>query len=139
MSWFGRRPLESDPVERIDSLEAYKEGRLDERRVDPAADPRAAKAEVDAAYDRGRMEGRRRRGFPILGLAVLLVFIFGALMLYLTISRGSVSKGGAAVDQSISTVAQKAQAPLRGAADKAGNALENAGTDLKQRAGSDKP
>jgi hypothetical protein len=39
------------------------------------------------------------------------------------------------VDNSISTVSERATAPVRNAADKAGTALENAGQNLKQRAG----
>jgi hypothetical protein len=61
-----------------------------------------------------------------------MVVIFGALMLYLAASHGSFSQGGAVVDQSLS----RAAAPIKGAEDRAGSALEKAGGKLKQAAGS---
>jgi hypothetical protein len=138
-SLIGRRD-EIDPVEGPDRLGAYKEGRLDERRGADhvVSEPRATKADIDEAYDRGRVDGRRRRGggFGLIGLLLLVVLVVGGVMLYLAARNGSFSSGGAVVDRNIATVTQKAQAPIRSAADKTGNALQNAGQDLKQRAGS---
>ncbi len=136
-SLFGRRD-EIGPVEGPDTLGAYKEGRLDERRGADHAEPRATKADIDEAYDRGRVDGRRRGGggFGLIGLLLLVVLVVGGVMLYLAARNGSFSSGGAVVDRNIATVTQKAQAPIRSAADKTGNALQNAGQDLKQRAGS---
>ena len=140
-SWFGRRPAR--PLDGPAPTEAYREGQLDERaaRGDRLAnEPAVARGAIDDAYDRGRLdERRRRRGSPVLGLLVAVVVLVGALMLYLAARNGSFSSGGAVVDRNLTTAAQKAEAPLRGAADKAGNALQNAGQDLKQRAGSGQP
>jgi len=143
-TWFSRR---ADPPDRgVDApggAEAYREGRRDERaRVDRDGDasPRATKADLDAAYDRGRLEGRRRhRGSPILGLIALILVVVGAVIIYLAVRNGSFTKGGEVVDSNVAAAAAKVQAPLRGAADKAGNALQNAGENLKDRAGSGQP
>jgi hypothetical protein len=114
---------------------AYREGRVDERdRVDAATTVGA-----DSAYDRGRRDERaRRRGSPLLTLLLLIVVAIGAVLIYFAIQNGSFSSGGAVVDQKLSNAAAKVQAPLRGAADSAGTALQNAGSDLKQDAGSGK-
>jgi hypothetical protein len=142
-SWFDRRPDVSLPVvDAPDKLEAYKEGRRDERgRSDPGVDaaPRLTKADLDAAYDRGRLDGRRRRGSPLVGFLTLLLVVVGAGILYLAVRNGSFGKGGEVVDRNVSAAAEKVQAPLRGAADRAGTALQNAGESIKDRAGTGQP
>ena len=67
---------------------------------------------------------------PLTAIAAL------AMLLYLAAQTGSFSSGGAVVDNGISNASQRAQAPFKNAANKAGNALENAGQRLKQDAGS---
>lgn len=115
---------------------AYHEGRLHERRrID-----HAGTVSANEAYVRGRRDERvRRRGSPLLTFILLIVVAIGAVLIYFAIQNGSFSGGGAVIDQKISSAAEKVQAPIRGAADKAGTALQNAGTDLKQDAGSGKP
>jgi hypothetical protein len=114
---------------------AYRDGRLDERRRVSAA----TEASVHDAYDKGRRDERaRRRGSPFLTLLLLIVVVIGAALIYFAIQNGSFSSGGAVVDQKLSSAAAKVQAPFRGAANKAGTALENAGIDLKQDAGAGK-
>ncbi|HXU99082.1 MAG TPA: hypothetical protein VG166_01120 [Caulobacteraceae bacterium] len=135
-SWFGSRPWgpRKGPAPGDDKLEAYREGRQDERTKEPAA--KARRGEIDDAYSRGRRdERRRRRGSPLLSLILLIIVVAAGALFYLAIHNGSFASGGAAVDNSISTVSQSATAPVRRAADKAGNALENAGQTLKQKAG----
>jgi hypothetical protein len=137
MPWFSRRADSVAPVGGADQLDAYKEGRRDENarlKNDPAAVDKSA---LDAAYDRGRHDERlRRRGSPLLGFLVLLVAIVGGIIIYLAVRDRSFTAAGASVDKSISTTAQTVEAPVRGAADKTGTALENAGQNLKNRAGS---
>jgi hypothetical protein len=53
-------------------------------------------------------------------------------VLILAVRTGSFASAGAVIDNLI-------QAPAHVAADKAGNALENAGQNLKDRAGSSQP
>jgi len=136
-SWFGGRPAVAN-----DGLGAYKEGREDERaRVDrevAAARQDGAAARVDRgaindAYDRGRREERlRHRGSPLLGLVTFILVVIALAVLVLAVRNGSFAGAGAVIDRLI-------QAPVQGAADKAGNALQNAGQNLKDRAGSGQP
>jgi hypothetical protein len=133
-SWFDRRVVTADGVDSAEPLEAYKEGRQDERRrvERDGSIATVGKADIDRAYNRGRADERQRhRGSPLLTLLVLVAVLIGAGLVYLAVRNGSFSQGGAVVDQSLSS----AQAPLRGAAAKAGDALQNAGQNLKQDAG----
>jgi hypothetical protein len=134
-----RRPAEGDVVDGPAPLEAYKEGRRDERlRADhESVDPGVERAELKDAYERGRREERlRRRGSPLISVMVLLAVLVGAGLVYLAVRNGSFSRGGAVVDQGLAKVSQSAQAPIKGAADKTGDALQTAGQNLKQNAGS---
>jgi len=102
-------------------------------------DRAVVRKQLDEAYDRGRRDERQsRKSSPVVGLVVLIVVVFGTLLLYLAARNGSFRNGGAVVDNKLSAVEESATSPLRGAADKAGSALEKAGRDLKQKAG-DKP
>jgi len=92
---------------------------------------------VRQAYDRGRRDERararpRRHGFGLFGLVVLAAAVIGAGAVYLGVSQGSFTRGGQVVDQKLDSAAQ----PARNAADRAGDALENAGQRIKQQAGS---
>ena len=142
-SLFMRQPPGDDGVEAQEPVEAYKEGRRDERaRVAhdgeiSLPDRPQTKAEIKEAYERGRREERlRHRGSPLLSFIVLMVVLVGAGLIYLAVRNGSFSSGGAVVDQSLAKVSQSAQAPIRNAADQTGDVLQNAGQNLKQNAGS---
>jgi hypothetical protein len=142
---FGRRETlvpASSPADEVAYREdrpaedvAYREGRIDEHRhVDGVA-----AASADEAYRRGRRDERsRRRGSPLLTLLLLIVVVVGAVLIYFAIQNGSFSSGGAVVDQKLSNAAASVRAPIAGAADSAGTALENAGSNLKQDAGAGK-
>ncbi|HEY7853263.1 MAG TPA: hypothetical protein VIB82_09830, partial [Caulobacteraceae bacterium] len=94
------------------------------------------RGDIHDAYKEGRRdERRRRRGSPLLSFIILLIVVAAGVLFYLAVRNGSFQSGGAVVDNSISTVSERATAPVRNAADKAGTALENAGQNLKQRAG----
>ncbi len=142
-SWFQKRVVAPGGVEPATEVEAYREGRIDERdqvRHSLVSEPVADRRALDEAYDRGRREERlRRRGSPLLSLLVLIVVIIGGLMIYLAVRNGSFSSGGAVVDRDLSRAAQTAQAPIKDAADKTGDALQSAGQSLKRKAGSNGP
>jgi hypothetical protein len=143
MNWFRRH---AGAVGAVATVEAYREGRADERRrLDRAASApgapavagapvarHASQAEIEAAYERGRARRRRPRGAsPLLTLVVLLaVFVAGAFI-YLAVQNGSFSSGGAVVDQKIDQVEQKVDAPIKNAAITTGGALQRAGERLK--------
>jgi flagellin-like protein len=122
------------------TVEAYHEGRREQRRLDEAAPAvagaavarHASPAEIEAAYERGRARGRRPRGAsPLLTLVVLLaVFVAGA-MIYLAVQNGSFSNGGAVVDQKIDQVQKSVDAPIKNAAITTGDALQRAGQRMK--------
>lgn len=121
--WFRRQTaLDGTPVagSAVTDSEVAADRRAD-RREDRREDRRAARAAP-----------RRRRGFPLFTLLILAVLVFGGVMLYLAAQNGSFSRGGAVVDNSLSNAA----APIKGAEDRAGSALESAGHHLKQAAGS---
>jgi hypothetical protein len=107
--------------------------------IHPTSAP-PGKAELNAAYERGRLEEarrnpRRRRGHPLFSFLILIAVAAAALMFYLAAQKGSFANGGAVVDNDLATASQKAQAPFRRAADRAGDTLQNAGQTLKQKAG----
>jgi hypothetical protein len=129
-NWFRDR---SDTVDTTDSAVAYREGRVDERRrVAPEAVVTSGRAEINAAYERGRdHERRRRRGSPIFGLVVLCAIVVAGGLIYLAVRHGSFTGGGAAVDRSLDSVARTVDAPIKNAAEKTGEALQKAGRQLK--------
>jgi hypothetical protein len=129
-----RRRVAISPTTPAGEAEAYREGRVDERRVE-ARSATAADRATTARDDRRAMADARRRprrGAPLISLLVLLVVLFGALMLYLAARNGSFAQGGAVIDHSLSQATQ----PVRRAEDKTGAALETAGQHLQQDAGS---
>ncbi len=123
------RRIVADPVARTDELEAYKDGRADEHGRLQREVVHSDRV-IGDAYDRGRREERlRRRGSPVLGLITLVLVLIALAILFLAVRTGSFSNAGAVLDNAI-------QSPVHTAADKAGTALENAGQNLKDKAGS---
>jgi hypothetical protein len=100
-----------------------------------AQTPAATRADLDAAYRRGRRDGRRRGRHPILAFIGLVASAATALVIYLAVQTGSFANGGAVVDQHLADASQRVQSPFKTAAMKVGNALETAGQSLKQRSG----
>jgi flagellin-like protein len=141
-NWFRRH---AGGVGAVATVEAYREGRREQRRLDEAAPVAGApvvagapmagpvrQAELDAAYERGRLRSRRRRGgSPLLTLVVLLAVVLAGAFIYLAIQNGSFSSGGAVVDQKIDQVQQTVDAPIKNAAINTGSALQRAGQRLK--------
>ncbi len=128
-SWFGERRVATD---RPEGLEAYKEGRADERagvEHDVAA-VRVDRGAINDAYDRGRREERlRHRGSPFLALITAILVIVALVVIVLAIQQGSFSGAGSVIDGWI-------RSPVQNAADRTGAALQNAGQNIKDRAGS---
>jgi hypothetical protein len=99
---------EADPIDPANSLEAYREGRRDERRLIETSGPdhKTVKRELDEAYERGRREGLSRRRGSALGAVsavLLLVLIVGTGVMVM--HYGSFAAAGGAVDQALSTFA----------------------------------
>jgi hypothetical protein len=128
------------PADKARSDAAYQQGRRDAHSNDTAiAHERDAASR--GAYERGRRDerarqSRRRRGSPILTLLVLAVACVGVFVIYLGVHEGSFQRGGQLVDQNINNTTSSATQVTRNAADRAGDALQNAGQRIKQSAGS---
>ena len=94
---------------------------------------------VRQAYDRGRRDERarrpRRHSAPFFTFIVLVAALLGVGAIYLGVSQGSFGRGGQVVDQKLAGVTQPATQATRGAADRAADALQNAGQRIKQSAG----
>jgi hypothetical protein len=135
-NWFRRHAA---AVGTVAAVEAYREGRREQRRQDDAAPGarapvarHATQAELDAAYERGRARGRRpRRPSPLLTLVVLIAVFAAGAFIYLAVQNGSFSNGGAVVDRKIDQVQQTVDAPIKNAAITTGSALQKAGERLK--------
>ena len=91
-------------------------------------------ADLRAAYNRGRVDERRsRRSHPIIALAVVVLALIGAWMLFLAAREGSFSSGGQVADRNLSTVAEEAGPALRETgeqAKQAGGAIKDKGEDI---------
>jgi len=92
------------------------------------------KAKVREAYDRGRLEERRRhQGSPMLTLLLFIVAAVGAVTLYYSFRQGSFMGGGAAIDNRIAQVGSNAAPALQSAAEKAGALAKTAGQELRSQ------
>jgi hypothetical protein len=132
---FQRAPLDEAAQARRD--EAYQRGRNDGREgVNERGLINEHDAAVRGAYERGRRDERarhpRRRGSPLLTTVLLLAACVGAFVIYLGVSQGSFTGGGHTIDQSLANAKDQAAQAGRSVADRAGDALQNAGQKLKQ-------
>ena len=92
-----------------------------------AGDPRREAAR----HEPPRIEKRRRGGFGIVGLVVVLVAALGVMWVVLAAREGSFAAGGAVVDQKLAQVAHPARVAVNQAADRTGAAVQNAGATLE--------
>lgn len=90
--------------------QAYADGRRDQHRADRA---------------------RRRRGFGLAGLLVVVIAAVGVLWLVLAAREGSFAAGGAVVDQKLAEVTNPARVAANQAVDRTGAAVQNAGQTLE--------
>jgi hypothetical protein len=138
-------PVASDPALPPDTpatrrTAAYEQGRTDARAdVDGRPLAHDRDAAVRQAYERGRRDERakrpRRRGSPLMTTLLVLAAAAGVFIIYLGVSQGSFGRGGQMVDQNINNATATAAGAVHNAADRAGDALENAGQTLKHTGG----
>jgi hypothetical protein len=138
--WINNRPGATPAAKAASTDAAYQQGKRDARVGDKAIVHERDAASREA-YERGRRDerarqSRRRRGSPVLALLVLVVACVGAFVIYLGVHEGSFQRGGQVVDQNINNTTSAATQATRNAADRTGDALENAGQRIKQSAGS---
>ncbi len=132
---FQRTPV--DPAIQAERDAAYEKGRNDSRaNVDERGLINDHDVAVRRAYDRGRRDERarhpRRRGSPVLTTVLFLAACAGAFVIYLGVTQGSFTGGGQAIDQNIANAKAHAVQAGRDVANRTGDALENAGQNLKQ-------
>jgi hypothetical protein len=111
--------------------------------VDPELDATARQAYERGRRDERARQTRRRRGFPLITLLLLVIAGAGVTAVYLGVQQGSFARGGQVVDQNIANVGQTVtntaavpQQAVRSAADEAANKLQEAGQQIKHAAGS---
>ena len=137
-SWFGRRTVATDGTVETGGIGAYRAGRRDERRLAEQTDDvaHADQIQLDKAYQRGLVDGKRvRRGSFLGGVLTVILLVVAVLAMLLVVREGSFTQAGMVVDHALSTSVTQAQTPVQEAADKTGDALQKAGADLKQKAG----
>ncbi len=106
MALFARTTSPVDGADPGSPLDAYKEGRRDERAQVEAGvfDRKIVKKEMDEAYERGRAIGlARRRGSFLGGLSVLLLAVMVIAEAAMVIAYGSFSAAGSVLDRMLST------------------------------------
>jgi hypothetical protein len=76
---------------------------------------------------------RRRHGFGLVGMMVVLVAAVGALWMVLAAREGSFAGAGAVVDRKIAEVSAPARVATNEAVDRTGAAVQNAGQTLESQ------
>jgi len=91
-----------------------------------------AKARLREAYDKGRVDERKRhQRSPLLTLLLCSAALVGAVFLYYAFRERSFAGGGAAVDSKIAQVSAQAAPTVETAALSAGALAQTAGDKLK--------
>jgi len=118
-----RRPAEAARAPDLDR--AYEKGREDALKRDK---------DVEAAYLKGRREGRADRKRHPVGMAVLFVLAaVGAFLIGLAAWNGSFSDGGQVADKTLDTAAERATPVVSDAARDAGEAIRETGREITDR------
>jgi len=93
-----------------------------------------AKARLRDAYDKGRIDERKRHHrSPLLTTILVVAALVGVVVLFYAFREGSFAGGGAAVDNKISQVSSQAVPAVQNAASDAGALAEKAGVKLKSQ------
>jgi hypothetical protein len=104
-------------------------GRLKQDETAPDA---LDKADLRAAYERGRRDERAgRKRHPLMMTLTVIAALVGVTLLALAAMNGSFGRAGGVVDQQLSTAADKAEPAVREAASNAGQSLHDAGQPAK--------
>jgi hypothetical protein len=93
-----------------------------------------AKTRLREAYDKGRLDERKRHHrSPVLTLLLCGAALVGVVFLFYAFREGSFAGGGAAVDGKIAQVSSQAAPAVETAASDAGALAEKAGDKLKSQ------
>jgi|JI102314A1RNA_FD_contig_31_8288368_length_396_multi_4_in_0_out_0_1 hypothetical protein len=92
----------------------------------------AASADLQAAYERGRKDERRgRKRHPVAMTLMFAAAAVGTVVLVMAAMQGSFAGGGARVDQNLEVAADRAEPIVRDAVANAGQAVQEAGRNVK--------
>ena len=107
-------------------------GRLDRDHTAPDA---LDKADLRAAYERGRRDERAaRKRHPLLMTLTFAMALVGVVLLVLAAVNGSFGRAGGLVDQQLNVAADRAEPAVREAASSAGQSLQDAGQSVRAKA-----
>jgi hypothetical protein len=99
-----------------------------------AVDGPVAEGRLRDAYDKGRIDERKRHHrSPLLTTILVVVAVVGAVVLFYAFREGSFASGGAAVDNKISQVSAQAMPAVENAASSADAMAQQAGDKLKSQ------
>jgi hypothetical protein len=105
----------------------------DRRPVEQVEEVRRAgptEADVEAAYEKGRRDERRRHhSHPILTLVVAVIALLGGTMIYLAAREGSFARGGQVMDAQLAQASQNAQVASQDVAETAQSKLHQTTAD----------
>jgi hypothetical protein len=94
------------------------------------------KADLRAAYERGRTDERAtRKRHPFLMTLTFVLALVGAVLLALAAANGSFMRGGDVVDDQLNIAADRAAPAVSQAATEAGDNLRDAGQTARERTG----
>jgi hypothetical protein len=106
-------------------------GRLEDDKAPDALD----KADLRAAYERGRNDERAaRKRHPLLMTVTFLLALVGVVLLALAAVNGSFGRAGGVVDKQLNVAADRAAPMVDQAASNAGDSLRDAGRSAKAQA-----
>lgn len=91
-------------------------------------------ADLQAAYERGRRDERaRRKRHPLMMTLTVVAALAGATVLAVAAREGSFGRGGEVVDHNLAVAADRAEPVVRDAVTDAGQAVQNAGREMRSQ------
>ncbi len=111
-------------------------GRLDKNATgNPTEAEALARADLREAYERGRRDERAaRRRHPVLMTLTFAFALIGVVLLALAAANGSFMRAGGLVDEKLNVAADRAGPAVGEAATNAGQAVRDAGGQVRTRA-----
>lgn len=98
------------------------------------ADTTLMAEDLKDAYAQGRRDERANRTHhPFIAMAVVVLALIGGVMVFLAAREGSFSTAGQVADQKLAVAAAEAGPAIEATADRTGEALKDAGANLRER------
>jgi hypothetical protein len=129
----GQVYIERRPGESAEAFEARLAAAARERTQPPRFATGAKRPVVADSRRADPPRPRRRAGFGLVGIFVVLIAAVGVLWMVLAAREGSFAAGGAVVDQKLAEVTNPARVAVNQAADRTGAAVQNAGQSLEAK------